>query len=229
MAIAFFAALGLTLEGRRHDRRRMGRPLTVPGATRYVAIATTWSPPTATGRLELSTRLAPDLSSLTIAERTAALALIDAVVGGYRWSPAGAARNDLVLQVARTRASPPPRHPGSPTPSSPPPSAARRLLARLAAIVDRYSGWHFVNDRPRTAPHRPRRQPPGRTFHAPSSSWSANTITPDFQHMADLPLPGSPPVPKSMSIRDAGHMANMEAPAAVTRGTRILPCPMIST
>ena len=207
----------------RYELRGFGRS-TVPGATPYshaqdlAALLDHLAIPQAVlVGLSKGGAVALDFA-LTYPSRTGALVLIDAVVGGYRWSPAGAASDDLVFQVARADGIAAAKacwlaHPiFAPAQRNPP------VAARLAEIVDRYSGWHFLNDDPE------RRLTPravGRLAELamPTLVMVGEHDTPDFQHMADLLCRDLPHAQKYV-VPDAGHMANMEAPAAVTAARR---------
>ena len=216
-----FAPLARHFTVVRYDLRGFGRS-TVPGATSYshshdlAALLDRLAIPQAVlVGLSKGGAIALDFA-LTYPERTAALALIDAVVGGYRWSPAGAARNDLVLQVARTEGIAAAKASWLAHPIFAPAQRSPQVAARLAAIVDRYSGWHFVNDDPeqRLTPRAAGRLA---ELSMPILVMVGEYDTPDFQHMADL-LYREVPHAQKYVVRDAGHMANMEAPAAVTEG-----------
>lgn len=152
--------------------------------------------------------------ALTYPARTQALVLVDAVVGGYRWSPAGAARDDLVFQVARTSGIAAAKDSWLAHPIFASAQRNPAVAARLAQIVDRYSGWHFVNDDPeqRLTP-----RAAGRLgeLHMPLLVMVGEYDTADFLQMADLICREVPHAQKYV-VEGAGHMANMEAPAEVT-------------
>ncbi|MHB8477495.1 MAG: alpha/beta fold hydrolase [Steroidobacteraceae bacterium] len=139
------------------------------------------------------------------------LTLIDAALPGYRWSDAwrrsmseiqNAAKNgDLQaakrLWLAHALFAPLQRDP--------------RLAAALAAMVERYSAWHWHNADPVRKPAAP-------TALAAVSSRTLVIVgeldLPDFKSIA-AQLAAEIPRATLHTVAGAGHMANMEAPAMV--------------
>jgi pimeloyl-ACP methyl ester carboxylesterase len=139
------------------------------------------------------------------------LALIDAALPGYRWSEAwrgrmneiqNAAKNGEVQEAKRlwlTHAlfAPLRRDP--------------QLATALAAMVERYSAWHWHNADPV-------RKPAAATALTAVSPRTLVIVgeldLPDFHCIAGQ-LAAEIPRATLHTIADAGHMANMEAPAIV--------------
>jgi pimeloyl-ACP methyl ester carboxylesterase len=139
------------------------------------------------------------------------LALIDAALPGYRWSEAwrgrmseiqNAAKNGEVQEAKRlwlTHAlfAPLQRDP--------------QLATALAAMVERYSAWHWHNADPV-------RKPAAATALTAVSPRTLVIVgeldLPDFHCIAGQ-LAAEIPRATLHTIADAGHMANMEAPAIV--------------
>lgn len=203
----------------RYDLRGFGRS-TVPGVTPY---SHTHDLAAILDRLNIPQAVLVGLSkggaialdfALTYPERTEALVLVDAVVGGYRWSPEGAARDDLVFQRAREGGIAAAKECWLAHPIFAPAQRNPEVAARLAAAVDRYSGWHFVNDDPE-ARLTPRAAGRLGELAMPTLVMVGEYDTPDFLNMSDF-IWGAVPHAQKYVVPNAGHMANMEAPATVT-------------
>ncbi len=89
------------------------------------------------------------------------------------------------------------------------------VAARLAEMVQDYSGWHWLHDDPGTAPGAPAisrlREIGVRTLVMVGAR-----DLPDFQSIADTLFSGIPGAAR-VSVPGAGHMLNMEAPLEFNR------------
>ena len=89
------------------------------------------------------------------------------------------------------------------------------VLARLHAIVDDYSGWHWLHGYDSVRP-----DPPAldrlAEVRVPTLVVIGGRDVPDFQRIADSLVEGIAGARKAV-IRGVGHMANMEAPGEVNR------------
>lgn len=152
--------------------------------------------------------------ALTHPQYARTLVLIDSIVGGFPWSAEGSARDALVWQEARA---------GGITAAKaswlahPLFTSAQRdpgVAARLAQIVEDYSGWHFVNQN-----HEGGLTPPAITrlseLTMPVLAIVGELDIPDFRAATDS-ICERVPQARKIIIPRAGHMANMEAPAPVT-------------
>lgn len=203
----------------RYDLRGFGRS-TLPGTTPYshahdlaALLDHLDIPAAALVGLSKGGAVALDFA-LTYPRRTQALALVDAVVGGFNWSPEGAARDDLVFQVARASGIAAAKASWLAHPLFAPAQRNPAVAARLARIVDRYSGWHFVNPDPeqRLTPRAATRLA---ELPMPTLVMVGELDTPDFLHMAGLICREVPHAHYHL-VKDAGHMPNMESPTEVT-------------
>lgn len=148
-------------------------------------------------------------------ERTDTLVLIDAALGGHRWSggwgatvkPIGDGAREGGIAVAKGRWL---AH-GLFAPANENPAVA----ARLAAMVGDYSGWHWLNRDPGRGIEPPLLARPG-DLAAPTLAIVGERDLPDFQAMARALVAGAPQARLAV-VPGAGHMANMEEPAAVNR------------
>ena len=83
------------------------------------------------------------------------------------------------------------------------------VAARLARIVDEYSGWHFVNANPEQAlePPAAQRLP---ELRMPVLAIVGEYDIPDFLQITELVRQQAPAARKTV-VPGVGHMANMEA------------------
>jgi 3-oxoadipate enol-lactonase len=151
--------------------------------------------------------------ALTYPLRTRALVLIDTVLGGFQWSPEGAARDGLVWQRAREAGIPAAKESWLTHPLFAPAQRQPAVKARLACIVAEYSGWHFVNADPEQAlePPAAQRLP---ELRMPVLAIVGEYDIPDFLQIAELVHQQVPAARKTV-VPGVGHMANMEAPEQV--------------
>ena len=151
--------------------------------------------------------------ALTYPQRTAALVLIDTVLGGFHWSPEAAARDGLVWQRAREAGIPAAKESWLTHPLFVPAQRQPAVAARLARIVDDYSGWHFVHDNPERALEKPAAQRL-RELRMPVLAIVGEEDIPDFRQIAEMVHQQVPGARKAV-IPGVGHMVNMEAPEQV--------------
>ena len=141
------------------------------------------------------------------------LTLMDSALDGHRWSSAWVEKMNAVVRSARN---------GNP-------NAAKqlwlahelfahaqrnpRLAGALAAMVERYSAWHWVNVDPvhRYASAAAKALA---TLRCPTLVLVGEFDLPDFKAIAQR-LAAQIPDAALHTIAGAGHMTNMEAPAAV--------------
>jgi pimeloyl-ACP methyl ester carboxylesterase len=141
------------------------------------------------------------------------LILIDAVAGGFRWSPEASARTDLIWQEARAGGIAAAKASWLAHPFFAPALRQPAVAARLRQIVADYSGWHFVNTDPerRSTPSAARRL---EQISVPTLVMVGELDLPDFKQIA-MQLARQIPRAQHALVAGAGHMANMEAPQHV--------------
>jgi pimeloyl-ACP methyl ester carboxylesterase len=88
-----------------------------------------------------------------------------------------------------------------------------QVAAALAAMVGRYTAWHWANVDPIRKPPSPASEALS-TLRCPTLVLVGELDLPDFTAIAQR-LAATIPQATLHTIRGAGHMANMEAPAAV--------------
>lgn len=153
--------------------------------------------------------------ALTYPSRVEALVLIDTVLGGFQWSPEASARDNQVFQWAREGGIAAARTSWL---SHPLFEAAMRnpmVAARLAQIVNDYSGWHFINSSPAR-----RIDPPAvhrlSELSLPLLALVGEMDIPDFRLATDF-ICRELSQSHKIVVPGVGHMANMEAPELVTQ------------
>lgn len=154
-------------------------------------------------------------------EKLRSLVLVGGVIGGWPWSQAwftsyapvieAGKRGDVAAAKAAWLA-----HPLFASARANP-----AVFARIRAMVDAYSGWHFVNfnrdPERRIAPAAA--QQLGKV-RVPTHALIGDRDLADFQRMAEaieLQVPGA----RRFRVAAAGHMANMEAPQVVGDAIRL--------
>lgn len=152
--------------------------------------------------------------ALTYPRRVRALVLIDTVLGGFQWSAESSARDDLVWQHARAGGIAAAKESWLSHPLFVPTQRQSAVAARLAQIVDTYSGWHFVNDNPERGLEPPAAQRLA-DLSMPVLAMVGEHDIPDFRQITDL-ICQQVPQARKVVIPGVGHMANMEAPQPVT-------------
>lgn len=141
------------------------------------------------------------------------LTLIDAALQGFRWSDAWTRRMGEIVSAARNGDVHAAKQLWLAHELFAPLQRDAQLAAALAAMVERYSAWHWRNDDPV-------RRPAQATIKAlsaispPALVMVGELDLPDFKAIASQ-LAAEMPRATLRIIDDAGHMANMEAPALV--------------
>ena len=153
--------------------------------------------------------------ALTYPQRTQSLALIDSILGGFAWSAAGSARDGLVWEKARSGGIPAAKKSWLSHPLFAPAQRQPAIAARLARIIDEYSGWHFVNTNPEQGI-----EPPAAErlleLGMPVQALVGEYDLPDFLRVTELICQKVSQAQKVV-VPGVGHMANMEAPEQVTQ------------
>lgn len=151
---------------------------------------------------------------LTYPQRARALVLIDTVLGGFQWSLEASTRDGLVWQRAGEGGIPAAKESWLAHPLFVPAQQQPTVAARLAQIIDDYSGWHFVNGNPERGLEMPASQ---RLVELtmPVLAIVGEQDIPDFLRITELVCQQVPRA-RQLVIPGVGHMANMEAPQQVT-------------
>ncbi len=152
--------------------------------------------------------------ALIYPQHTAALVLIDTVLGGFSWSAAGSARDALVWQRASEAGIAAAKASWLAHPLFVPAHRQPAVAARLAQIVADYSGWHFVNANPEQGLTPPAAQRLAE-LTMPVLAIAGEEDTPDFRQITEL-IGQRLPQAQQFVVPGVGHMANMEAPEEVT-------------
>ena len=139
------------------------------------------------------------------------LALIDAALPGYRWSEAWRGRMSEIKNAAKNGEIQAAKQLWLTHALFAPLQRDPQLATALAAMVERYSAWHWHSADPVRKPAAP----------AALAAVSPRTLVivgeldlPDFQSIA-AQLAAEIPRATLHTVAGAGHMANMEAPAIV--------------
>jgi len=148
--------------------------------------------------------------ALTYPQATRALILADALLPGFAWSPEGAASFAPVNTAAKERGVQAAKDLWLAHPLFVPAGEQSIVAARLAAMVETYSGWHWVETDPDRAPETPAAQR--------LTLISASTLIivgerdmPDFVAMSAM-LAQQIPQSRQVIMPGIGHMSNMEDP-----------------
>jgi 3-oxoadipate enol-lactonase len=148
-------------------------------------------------------------------DHTRALVLIDAALGGHRFSPEWGEASKAIWSGAREAGIPVAKQRWLAHGLFAPAHEQPAVGERLAAMVADYSGWHWLNRDPSRGVEPPSLHRPG-DLAAPILAIVGERDLPDFHAMTRL-LQEAVPSARTLVIPGAGHMANMEAPAAVNR------------
>jgi pimeloyl-ACP methyl ester carboxylesterase len=152
-------------------------------------------------------------TALVAAERVRGIVLLDAVLDGIEWDDESARAMMAVQQAAATDGVQAAKDLWLAHPLF---LAARRhprVAARLAAMVGAYSGFHWTQDDPCT----PLSPPPVEVLEhvaVPTTVVVGELDVPCFRTMAGV-LADRIPGARTITVRGAGHMVNMEAPDIV--------------
>lgn len=142
------------------------------------------------------------------------LTLADSALDGYRWSESYAQSWRLMAATGQSDVAKAKRQwleHALFAPARAKPEAARAL----AAMVDRYSGWHFQHKDPETGAQRIGTDEL-RRITAPTLVIVGERDLPDFQAIARL-LAGEVPNASLQVIPGVGHLSNLEDPDAFNR------------
>lgn len=152
--------------------------------------------------------------ALTYPQHARSLVLIDTVLGGFHWSAEASARDGLVWQRAHEAGIPAARESWLTHPLFAPVQRQPAVAARLTQIINEYSGWHFVHHNPEQGVEPPAAQRLGE-LDMPVLAIIGEYDIPDFLQVTELVCQQLPQARKFI-VPGVGHMANMEAPEAVT-------------
>lgn len=153
--------------------------------------------------------------ALTHPARVGALVLIDTVLGGFHWSTEGSARDAVVWQRAAEGGIPAAKESWLAHPLFEPAQRKPSVAARIAQVVNEYSGWHFVN----ANPERGLEPPAARRLNElkmPVLAMVGELDIADFRQVIEV-IAMEVPQARKVIIPAAGHMSNMEAPELVTQ------------
>jgi pimeloyl-ACP methyl ester carboxylesterase len=142
-----------------------------------------------------------------------ALVLIDAVVGGWSWSPGSSAEDGRAWALGRSEGLEAARDAWLAhayfVPANEQPAVARRLRQ----MAEDYSGYHWMHNDPQVWPDPPALARLG-DIGCPTLVIVGERDTADLRAMADA-LAQRIESAKKLSLPGVGHMANMEAPREV--------------
>jgi len=151
----------------------------------------------------------------TYPEYVDALVLIDTVLPGFDWSAEGDARMGLIWEEAGRGGIPAAKISWLTHPFFTPAQRQPAVAARLAQIVEEYSGWHFVNHNPEHDLNPPAAKRL-REITKPTLAMVGQYDVPDFLNMTEL-IGQQVPRVRKIIVSNVGHMSNMEAPQEVNR------------
>ena len=141
------------------------------------------------------------------------LTLLDTALDGHAWSDEWTRRMDAIVAAARGGDVAAARRLWLADQLFAPAKLGPRLAVELTAMVERYSGWHWWNPDPVHRPVSPAIRELANVT-APTLVLVGELDLPDFQSIARR-LAAEIPRATLCTIAGAGHMTNMEAPAAV--------------
>ena len=150
--------------------------------------------------------------AVTRPDRVRALIVVDPSLGGFRWSAEFTAAQAAVRATAQRDGIGAARHAWLSSPLFAPAMADPLVGARLRAIVDDYSGYHWLNvdhGRPFSPPAIDRLG----EIRTPSLVLVGERDTADFHAIASTLERGVADARK-MTLPGVGHMANMETPGS---------------
>jgi pimeloyl-ACP methyl ester carboxylesterase len=148
-------------------------------------------------------------------DATRALVLLDAALGGHRFSPGWGAASKPIWAAAREEGVAAAKERWLAHDLFAPAHEQPAVAARLATIVGDYSGWHWLNRDTARGVEPPALARPN-AITAPTLAIIGERDVPDFHAMAATLKEGLPNA-RLVTIPGVGHMANMEAPQAVNR------------
>lgn len=152
--------------------------------------------------------------ALTHPTQVTKLVLVDSVLGGYRWSDEYRALDKMVWETARTQGVAAGKVAWVAHPIFAPALTQPAVAESFRAMVNDYTGWHFLNrdlDQRLDPPAAQRLS----EIHCPTLVVVGELDLPDFQQIADLLHTGIPGAQKVV-LPGVGHLASMEAAAQFT-------------
>lgn len=152
--------------------------------------------------------------ALTYPTQIEKLALVDSVLGGYRWSDEYRALDKTVWDTARAQGITAGKVAWLAHPIFAPALAQPAVGEQFRAMVQDYTGWHFLNRDPEQ-----RLDPPAaqrlQEIHCPTLVVVGELDLPDFQQIANLLHTGIA-VAQKVVLSGVGHLASMEAAVQFT-------------
>jgi len=146
------------------------------------------------------------------------LTVINAVIGGWQWSPEWLTSYAPIVEAGRRGDIAGAKQLWLAHPMFAPAREKPEVAARLKAMVDDYSGWHLNHRNPERPPSPPTVTQLAR-IRVPTLVLIGDRDLPDFQRMAQSvaqDVAGA----RRVKVPAAGHLANMETPAAVNAALR---------
>ena len=153
--------------------------------------------------------------TLTYPGTVAALVLVDTVLLGFDWSADGEARDGLVWEEAAKGGIPAAKISWLTHPLFTPAQHQSAVAAKLAQIIENYSGWHFVNHNHEHNLH-PLAAQRLHEITVPTLAIVGQYDLPDFLNITDL-IGQKVSYARKIVIPNVGHMSNMEAPHEVNQ------------
>jgi len=150
--------------------------------------------------------------ALTHPKSVRSLVLVDAALDGHVWSSDWQERWSAIVAAAKAGSLARARRLWLEHPLFAPAREHPSVAARLAEMVNGYSGWHWLNSDPGIVPDPPVAQRLAE-IHAPTLVLVGERDLPDFHTIAQA-LAGGIPGANHDVVPRVGHMCNMEAPAA---------------
>ena len=150
--------------------------------------------------------------ALAVPQFVRSLTLADSALDGVSWSKDWRARWKAISCLAKSGDLQGAKRSWIEHPLFAPARAQPAVALRLSAMIDDYSGWHWINDDPCLVP-----EPPAisrlSTVRTRTLVITGDNDLPDFQQIAATLVAGIHGASRIV-IRGAGHMSNLEAPAA---------------
>ncbi len=156
--------------------------------------------------------------AVTHPDRIRSLVVIDTVVSGWQWSPEWLASYAPIVAAGRRGDVGAAKRLWLDHPVFAPARERPEVAARLKTMIDDYSGWHLVHRNAERLVEPPAVQQLGRIATATLVIVGSRDL-PEFQRIAAHVERGVASGTRT-TIPGAGHVANMEAPDAVTRAVR---------
>ena len=148
-------------------------------------------------------------TALLAPERVRGLALLDSVLDGVEWDPESAEAMTAAGRAAATQGAKAATGVWLEHPFFAPARRDRVLAARLTALVEPYSWFHYTHEDPAGALH-PSPNQELEHIAAPTTVVAGELDVPCFLTMADV-LAQRIPGARRVSVPNAGHMVNLEA------------------